>query len=186
MKERLMQKVSETGYYMTEYVEKHDSKLCDALIAFFAHRGALSVLDMGCGVKCQYVSQMAEAGVPITGLDGNPTMSGPNVIVHDLTERIPLKCDWGMCLEVGEHVPQKFESQLLDNITEACKSGLVLSWAIPKQPGYHHVNCRENEYIIKQVEKRGLRWLPEDSEILREAAGLWWFKNTLMVFERVI
>lgn len=50
-----------------------------------------------------------------------PTLKGP--------------ADWVLCLEVGEHIPQKFESILLGNIHNNNICGAILSWGIPGQGG---------------------------------------------------
>ncbi|CAG5124210.1 unnamed protein product, partial [Candidula unifasciata] len=39
--------------------------------------------------------------------------------------------DWVVSVEVGEHIPAKFEDIYLDNLARHAKEGIVLSWAVP-------------------------------------------------------
>lgn len=59
---------------------------------------------------------------------------------------------------------------------------MVVSWAVPRQPGHHHVNCRPNSYIIEQMALRGLEPDTEAKEKLRAKVEMRHFKNTIMVF----
>ncbi|XP_037792928.1 uncharacterized protein LOC119588307 [Penaeus monodon] len=91
--------------------------------------------------------------------------------------------DWVLSLEVGEHIPRQSEGVFLDNLVRHACTGIVLSWAVPGQDGHHHVNNRENDYIKASMTKRGLVVDAEAERKLREAATLFWFKDTLMVFK---
>ncbi|XP_063593324.1 uncharacterized protein LOC134770393 [Penaeus indicus] len=91
--------------------------------------------------------------------------------------------DWVLSLEVGEHIPRQHEGVFLDNLARHACTGIVLSWAVPGQDGYHHVNPRENSYVKASMAKHGLVADEEAERKLREAASLFWFKNTLMVFK---
>jgi hypothetical protein len=62
--------------------------------------------------------------------------------------------DWVMSLEVGEHIPKKYEQTFLDNIVRHASKGVVLSWAVPKQGGHGHINCQPLEYIVNQLDQR--------------------------------
>jgi hypothetical protein len=88
-----------------------------------------------------------------------------------------------LCLEVGEHVPKESEALLLDKICQHAKEKIILSWAIPGQGGFGHVNCQSNEYIVAQMKARGWHIDWDESNYLRErCSGCSWFENTLMVF----
>ena len=93
--------------------------------------------------------------------------------------------DYVLCLEVGEHVPAEFEAVLLDNLDHHARHGIVLSWAIPGQDGVGHVNTQPNAYVINQMLARGWVELRRMTAELRERAHHQWFKNSIMVFERV-
>jgi len=100
----------------------------------------------------------------------------------------PQKFDKRECtisLEVGEHIPKIFEQNYLDNIISSSHN-IILSWAILGQGGYGHVNCRNNDYIIDKFNQFGYRYNMVDSLYLRYGSSLTWFKNTIMVFNRII
>jgi len=102
--------------------------------------------------------------------------------IHDYTNS---KVCATLCLEVGEHIEPEFESIVLDNIANSAEKKIIMSWAIPGQGGFGHVNCRPNEYIIEQMANRGWKHNPEQSQFLRErCSGCSWFENTLMVFDK--
>ena len=62
-------------------------------------------------------------------------------------------------------------------------SGLILSWALPGQPGHHHVNGQTNDYIIRKMADRGIVNEPEIQAKLRESVILNYLKQTAMVFK---
>jgi tryptophanyl-tRNA synthetase len=87
-----------------------------------------------------------------------------------------------LSLEVGEHIPAQYEQTFIDNLINSSREYIVLSWAVENQPGIGHVNCRNNDFVISEFQKRGLDYSKGSSEYLREHSTLPWFKNTLMVF----
>ena len=96
-----------------------------------------------------------------------------------------IQSDATLCLEVGEHIEPKHEATVLDNIANSATKKIIMSWAIPGQGGFGHVNCRENDYIIAQMEARGWKHNPDESDFLRaRCSGCSWFENTLMVFDK--
>ena len=50
--------------------------------------------------------------------------------------------DWVQSFEVGEHIPPKSTEIYIDNLVRHARNGLVLSWAIVGQGGFHHINLR--------------------------------------------
>ena len=50
------------------------------------------------------------------------------------------KADWVICLEMGEHIPNRFEPMVIANLHAHNTRGVILSWARLGQPGYGHVN----------------------------------------------
>ncbi|XP_042862656.1 uncharacterized protein LOC122247429 [Penaeus japonicus] len=97
-----------------------------------------------------------------TGYDGAlniEDISGGFMHYADLSQPIHLgrKYDWVLSLEVAEHIPKKYEANFIENlIRHACK-GIILSWAVPGQPGHHHVNCQPMSYVKKLFESRGFK-----------------------------
>ena len=77
-----------------------------------------------------------------------------------------------------------WESIYIENLTRNARSYILMSWAVEGQPGDGHVNGRSNEYVINQMKSRGYTINWPVSRYLRKSASLWWFKNTIMLFER--
>ena len=92
--------------------------------------------------------------------------------------------DWVLSMEVLEHIPAKFETLVLDNIDRAAGHGVVLSWAVPGQGGFHHVNNRPPAYVNQTMFDRGFRMDLNTSHVLRNKATLPWLRNNIMVFIR--
>jgi tryptophanyl-tRNA synthetase len=93
--------------------------------------------------------------------------------------------DWVMSLEVGEHLPQKFEDIFINNLHNNNKYGIILSWAVKGQCGHGHCNEQNNDYIKSKICKLGyLNDIITETK-LREDSTLFWFKNTIMVFRKL-
>ena len=71
-------------------------------------------------------------------------------------------------MEVLEHIPAEFETIVLDNIDRAARHGVVLSWAVPGQGGFHHINNRSPAYANQTMFNRGLKMDVHASRALRE------------------
>jgi 2-polyprenyl-3-methyl-5-hydroxy-6-metoxy-1,4-benzoquinol methylase len=164
----------------------NDPTLAEQLVRLF--NGA-TVADFGAGWGF-YVQELNKAAPnSARGFDGTPNvffLTGGVVeernLVGDLND-LPL-FDWVLSLEVGEHIPAQFEAKFLDSLAHHAKKGIVLSWAIQNQPGRDHVNCHSNNYIVRQMQRRGFNLHLDLSSWLRKTSTLLWFKDTIMVFER--
>jgi hypothetical protein len=174
------------GYWLSnEEGHYFDPILAQELALLFRDK---AVCDFGCGLG-KYVRWLRDAGLECDGYDGNPNtnkLTGGACRSLNLAERIQLekKYDGVISLEVGEHLPKKYEAVFLDNLVRHAGDTIVLSWAIPRQQGDGHVNCRINLYIIYQLWKRGFRFRPRWTALLRANCSQFWFKQTLMVFSR--
>jgi hypothetical protein len=144
------------------------------------------VYDFGCGLG-SYTKDISDAGIEAIGFEPYPDYSVyDNIQKIDLSVplSLPRKADMSISLEVGEHIPKEFEQIFIDNICNNTKDILVLSWAVEGQGGHGHVNCRNNDYIIAEVEKRGFRFDESILNIRNVTENLRWFRSTLMLFQR--
>ncbi|RXG50746.1 hypothetical protein Avbf_04233 [Armadillidium vulgare] len=110
-----------------------------------------------------------------------------NFVMHiDLSRPFYLKktFDWIMSLEVGEHIPQQYEDTFIDNMIRHCKKGIIISWAIPNQPGRGHVNLKSNEYIIKKMKEKNLIHDIQSQNYLRRKTSFKYLKTNIMVFRK--
>lgn len=184
--------INEHGYWIGTDVESEhafDQKLAQNLTDFFKKEHASSIVDFGCG-KGDYVKYFCKNGLTCDGYDGNPNteaLSGGVAKVLDLSAPIDLHqtFDWVVSLEVGEHLPQKYEKIFIENLVHHCKKGIVLSWAIKGQSGYGHVNTQNNDYIKARLAEYGFTNDVQAENEMRNAAHLRWFKNTIMVFRKI-
>ena len=74
----------------------------------------------------------------------------------------------------------------MQNIVNCCSGKLVLSVAVEGQPGLGHVNCRNNDYVIRLFEGHGFKFQVERTKEIRSKVEphVDYLRNTLMVFER--
>jgi hypothetical protein len=206
-------KINERGFWENNTTEGHghDESLARGIADFLADENCIyekeqrfypTVVDLGAGTGF-YTKFLTEEGFYCVAVDGNPfsmEISNGIVIPLDLTLDHKelfrelwdksLECEeWGICLEVGEHIPKEFEQNFLDNICFLSRKGIILSWAVPGQGGDGHVNCQPNSYIIGEMAKRGYELDVMSSDILRGSASKYpntgyWFKATIMVFKK--
>ena len=99
------------------------------LTIFFKNEDANSLVDFGCGLG-NYVKTFKDRGINAKGFDGNPnTLLLTNNLCEILDLSIPKKFDepfeWVMSLEVGEHLPKKFEDIFIDNLHNNNKNGIL-------------------------------------------------------------
>ncbi len=156
------------------------------------------VVDLGCG-DGYYVKQLIKNGFNAKGFDGNPdtaelTGDSENFGVQDLTKTInqhkiggPFNCV--ISLEVGEHIPEKFMDAYINNLIDSCQAEgkIIISWALPGQGGYSHVNELPNQVVrerFKTLSKNKLVYDEEFTNSLRNSADLLWFPTTVMVFKK--
>ncbi|KAL3862471.1 hypothetical protein ACJMK2_008435 [Sinanodonta woodiana] len=92
--------------------------------------------------------------------------------------------DWVISLEVAEHIPGEFESVYIDNIHRHARVGVVLSWAVPGQGGYAHINNRPFDYVVNIMKEKGLYYNQEKSDYLKNAAQVDWLKRNINVYLR--
>ena len=92
--------------------------------------------------------------------------------------------DWIISLEVAEHIPNKYESIYIDNVVRHAKDGVVLSWAVPGQGGYQHINNRPFDYVVSLMDRLGFSHDPPASEVLKNAATLQWLRRNTNVYRR--
>ena len=110
--------------------------------------GVKSVLDIGCGEgqALQYFRDFL--GCKVAGLEGVP-QKDPDIIQWDFTKgkwTPEQKFDLVWACEFLEHI----EEQYISNLVPAFQSAplVLVTYAFPGQQGYHHVNCRNEDYWL--------------------------------------
>lgn len=146
------------------------------------------VYDFGCG-NAFYLGKLEAAGFYCTGYEGYRlnNFKSSTVYQHDLTQPIHgLKPGSVISLEVGEHLPKEAQETFMKTVTENCSGKLIFSWAEIGQPGLGHINCRDINEVIADVESRGFAYRKSLTEKVRESIeeNTSWFERTLLIFEK--
>lgn len=160
-----------------------DMNLCNAIISVCQNHNIKTIVDIGCG-NGSYVKHFLDNKLDCDGFDGSH-LTPDFCYIQDFSkpQRIG-KYGLVLSLEVGEHIPKQYEQIFLDNLVDASISLIILSWAVEGQGGDGHVNCKNNDYIIRQMNNRGYYYDVETTDFLRDKCTIPWFKYTLMTFER--
>lgn len=183
--------IEESGIWdLSDNVElhhAHDKGLEEELLNFFIKKNE-SVVDLGCGLG-NYVKALKNNNIEVMGYDGNPNtkiLTNNMCDIIDLSKKFKLDkyYDWVMSLEVGEHLPKKYEDIFINNLHNNNKLGIILSWASIGQGGEGHVNEQNEDYIKSKFINLGYINDIETETKFRNASKLSWFKNTIMVFRK--
>lgn len=172
-----------------------DERLAVGISKLFHYMDVREVGDFGCGPGW-YVAYWRKQGYDADGYDGNPYTEklsatffddGYYCQCADLTEELEADgmFDAIVSLEVGEHIPQDWESTFIRNLTRNARNHIILSWAVEGQAGDGHVNCHSNDFVISRMRQYGFVLNKPTTHYLRECACLPWFKQTLLCFDRL-
>lgn len=167
---------------------KYDAPLNNMLIEVLKEKQVKTIMDFGCGPG-DYAKRFIDSGFKCKCCDGNPhteELSDGLCFVQDLSVDFDLneKYDCVLCLEVGEHIPNKYENVFINNLLKHSKGLIILSWATIGQGGHGHVNEHPNEYIEDIFNSHNYNRNKKLETKLRNAAEWWWFNNTIMIFEK--
>lgn len=182
--------MTETGIWNQVEADKYHQS-SQKLAIFLAEylNMAIGVYDFGCG-QGYYIHELASVGFKCKGIEGfnlNNFLHS-DIIIHDLTKPLKLQSSAQvLSFETGEHLPLSAEQTFLDTLTNNCSGKLIMSWATEGQPGVGHINCRNHDYIIKEIQRRGFKLLIKDTDEIRKHVDLncdWLIRN-LLVFERI-
>jgi len=178
------------GWELKDAIKEHafSLELAHSIGEVLKDSDVFDVLDIGAGPGF-YSAFLNRRGFVVYATDISPQLSIDlfGVDKYDVTKGVYgyALFDAVLCLEVGEHIEQEFEQIVLDNICESATKKIILSWAIPGQGGFGHVNCQPNDYIIDEMAYRAWNYNAEQSEYLRaRCSGCSWFENTIMVFDK--
>lgn len=113
---------------------------------FVDELGCQRVIDVGAGDGAA-VDYFHERCRSVVGIEGIP-QDHPLILTHDYTTG-PLEddqdpCDLIWCCEFVEHVEERFIPNFLD--TFRLGRLVAMTHAAPGQIGWHHVNCRDEDY----------------------------------------
>lgn len=147
------------------------------------------IADIGCATGL-YLVPFHEAGVKTVGYDNAKYAVDkalvPTVKDVDITKKMrKIRADVAICIEVLEHIEDKYSDQVIDNIA-AVTDTVIFTAAQVGQGGTGHVNCQPREYWENKFKVRGFNRDVEAEEEIREYVTRKkhedWFKNNLQVF----
>lgn len=144
-----------------------------------------AVLDLGCGEG----AWLSACGIDdVIGVDGDWVNEARLLIPKEKFIRanvgqklsIPKEFDLAVCLEVGEHLPEKDAEQLIENLT--AHAPLVLfGAAIPGQGGMNHINEQWQSYWADKFLARGFVPVMHFREI--DDVAYFYTQNTLLFID---
>ena len=174
----------------TECTYRLDVPLVRALAKLFiAHLGNASVTELGAGIG-RYRRALLGLGVrQYTAFDGMPDVdvkSHGAVGYADLSQPCEhiVRSDFGMSLEVAEHIPPQFEATFLDNLDRANERGVIVSWSAFKDTAHGHVNAKSASAAQRTIEARGYVLDRNLTRHLRKHASFPYLRRTIMLFRR--
>jgi len=134
--------------------------LADVLLELY---GNDSVVDVGAGQGTYELYALASSSSSswssFDGTNGIEQQTNGRVRFRDAVAAADLQgllpSDWAQCIETAEHVPREQQAALVANLHYLNKKGVVISWALPRQPGHQHVNPRSNQYVQSLFEALG-------------------------------
>jgi len=148
-----------------------------------------SVMDLGSGLgyAAHYFYKKGCKVIAVEGLKINCTQALYPTVHHDLTTG-PLYCNVDLvhCQEMVEHLEEKYIDNLIDTLS--CGNVILMTHALPNQPGHHHVNCKPKEYWVDLLKNKGYNYLDEDTKRIRVMAdkdGSIYMKQSGLVFARI-
>ncbi|MBX7066859.1 MAG: hypothetical protein K1X28_06490 [Parachlamydiales bacterium] len=166
-----------------------DPRLAQEMGTLLQEKEVQSAWDFGCGSDA-YSKALLKQKIRASGLDGNPQtpkLSGGTAEVQDLSVGFDReKRDCVISLEVGDKIPAEFAGQFLANVSNHALKTIVISWAVPGQKGSCHLNPKENDYVVQQLDGLGWELDVDASRRLRDASHpiYYWFQDSLMVFKK--
>lgn len=134
-----------------------------------------TVIDVGCGTGT-LMEALGRRGVVCTGFEyADAALSicrarQLNVTKFDIeSESFPVaSADLVVSTEVAEHLPSQCAERYVDLLT-SMGPRILLTAAEPGSEGTDHVNEQPNEYWIAKMERRGFRYLKDQSLEVRAA-----------------
>jgi SAM-dependent methyltransferase len=152
--------------------------------------GVVSMLDVGCG-EGHAAAFFRDRGCTVLGVDGSAQAECDSVIAglhhrHDYSLGPfvpPGSWDLVWSCEFVEHVEERYAENFLASFACARKY-LMLTFAPPGQPGWHHVNCQPGDYWVQKMNHLGFRLDDQLTDQARAVARAGHFKHRGLVFVR--
>jgi hypothetical protein len=178
------------SFNIPKYHVKASSVVVEELASIIENENVTSISDFGAGVgqyKYEILKRFPDLDYRAYDGAGNVEKYTHGFLNYfDLTMPLSLpKADWVMSLEVGEHIPAKYEGMMIRNLDRHNCKGVILSWGVLGQDGHGHVNNHSNEYIIQVFRELGYSYDVSTTTKFRASKGSYaWLTKSMMVFRR--
>ncbi len=136
-----------------------NERLADLIDATFEPR---SVCDFGCG-NGFLLEYFLKKGIIVLGVEGSenslafidPALKD-RIQIRDLSQTHTIgQFELGMSLEVAEHIPKKYATNFIANLTSNASKHILFSAAQPGQWGDGHINCQPKQFWIDLIQENG-------------------------------
>lgn len=128
-------------------------------------RGTRTFLDIGCSVGGQLEAALM-LGFEAWGFDGDYNLVNyggmkclDRVFFNDLTRcspQFPIQFDAIWCVEVAEHIEERYTKNLLGMCAKNLRPGGTLVFTANDGPGVHHVNRKPVQWWLGELARFGL------------------------------
>jgi len=130
-----------------------------------------SVLDVGSGYghAAKWFNDQGLKAIAIEGLKKNVENAIYPTVEVDITKQSFIAdVDMVHCVEVVEHIEEKYLSNLLNTL--CCGKYIFMTHGLPRQRGHHHVNNQPTSYWLHHLKNRGFELLEDDSREIKKLA----------------
>lgn len=157
---------------------ENETHLDDGALSFAIEKfGIKSMLDVGCG-PAGMVELAQSKGLEVLGVDGDFNVVRPESVkdiirIHDFNTGpfIPEKTyDLAWSVEFVEHIDWQYMPNFMASFQQ-CKY-VIMTHALPGQPGHHHVNCRDWQYWHGAMNAFGFDLLVDESNEMRRKSTM--------------
>ncbi|MDD5634067.1 MAG: methyltransferase domain-containing protein [Candidatus Omnitrophica bacterium] len=154
-----------------------------------------SIIDFGCGTG-DILVPFEKKGLEVKGVDGSKycrrraKIKKEDFEIFDLRRKYDpgKKYDICLCLEVAEHVDEKFSDIFVGNLTGSSDI-IIFSAAGPAQTGIQHINLKEKKWWIDKFLRVGFVVDSEPLDTLKKEMSMFeniqpYYIDNLIVFRR--
>lgn len=150
--------------------KKWNSYLCELVMNKYSPK---SIVDFGCGTG-DILEPFEKIGIEVLGIDGSKAnqrhtrIKSESFLLFDLRNRCKLekRYDLCFCIEVAEHLEEKYSDILLENLVSS-SSVILFTAAVPGQEGVDHCNLKPHKWWIEKFQKIGFELDNGDTSWLR-------------------
>jgi SAM-dependent methyltransferase len=151
-----------------------------------------SVVDVGCGTGAWAAAFKSAGAVEVLGVDGEYCersqleIDAREFMAADLTNPLSIdrRFDLAVCLEVAEHLDERYADALVTSLTRLAPA-VLFSAAIPHQGGEHHVNEQWPSYWVEKFAKHDYAAADPFRRLLwTHKSVAWWYAQNMLLFIR--